>query len=106
MWPSLLLSLLLLELSWARPGVRFTAEPTEPPKPIMGIGLAEATPVSALVLGNCVAWVGGTEVSEKDLEDWSRAEKRESERGESERQGCLLRTFSLSPPLLWACFSL
>lgn len=47
--PSLLLSPLLsplsvFQLSWAGPGVHFTAEPTEPPKPIMGIGLAEATP--------------------------------------------------------------
>lgn len=82
LWPSLLLSLLLLELSWARPGVHFTAEPTEPPKPIMGIGSDWQKPHPSVPWssGNCVAWVGGTEASEKDLENWSRAEKRESEK--------------------------
>lgn len=50
--PSLLLSLLpppfCAQLGWAGPGVHFTAEPAEPSKlimGIMGIGLAEATPV-------------------------------------------------------------
>lgn len=43
----------------------FTAEPAEPTKPIMGIGLAEATP--GLPGGHCVAWVGGTAAIRRTL---------------------------------------
>lgn len=88
----------------------------------MGIRLAEATPVraqalgncaawdatpdGALALSNCAAWDGGTEASEKDLENWSRAEKRKSEKRGVRKARLTEEDLLRLPLLLWACVSL